>query len=161
VENQWNKDILLRYNNGNFTNFMLGQNRFHPANFSLEILRTERQHQRLYEYTITMEKAEKSWQIQLEVYEPVSDPSIHVLNWTLANDSCTVILNCTVARGDNVSYSWASPEAITPSPCAHNGSLLQLSYSPPDSTLTCACTTSNPVSRRTAAFSSSICSSGQ
>ncbi|XP_065605047.1 signaling lymphocytic activation molecule isoform X1 [Cyrtonyx montezumae] len=156
--NPLNKEILFTYYNGNYTNFKPGQNLFHPSNFSLEILSTQRQDQQLYEYSVTMKSEERNWHIQLEVYEPVSDPSIHILGWTLANDSCTVTLNCTAAQGDNVSYSWASSEASTSAPCTHNGSLLQLSYNLTNSILPCVCIASNPVSRRTAAFYPSICS---
>ncbi|OXB70583.1 UNVERIFIED_CONTAM: hypothetical protein H355_011524 [Colinus virginianus] len=152
--NPLNKEILFTYYNGNYTNFKPGQNRFHPSNFSLEILSTQRQDQQLYEYSVTMESKERNWHIQLEVYEPVSDPSIHILGWTLANDSCTVTLNCTAARGDSVSYSWASTSAL----CTHNGSLLQLSYNLTNSILPCACIASNPVSHRTVAFHPSVCS---
>ncbi|NXL87461.1 SLAF1 protein, partial [Alectura lathami] len=153
-----NKDILLKYTSGHWVNYKEGENRFDPDSFSLEILNTKRKDQRLYEYVVSRDAKEKVWQIQLEVYEPVSDPSIQVLNWMLANSSCTVTLNCTAARGDNVSYSWASPEAGTSAPCTHNGSLLQLSYDPNNSSLACACTASNPVSRRTVTFHPSACS---
>ncbi|XP_072214569.1 signaling lymphocytic activation molecule-like [Excalfactoria chinensis] len=161
VENPLNKEYLFTYYNGSYTNYKPGQIRFHPSNFSLEILSTQRQDQQLYEYSITMGNGETNWHIQLAVYEPVSDPSIHILDWMLANDSCTVTLNCTAARGDNVSYSWASSEANTSSLCTHNGSLLLLSYNPTTSSLACACTASNPVSRRTTALHSSICSTEQ
>lgn len=90
--------------------------------------------------------------------EPVSDPDIQVLSWALANDSCTVTLNCTAARGDNVSYSWTGLEASSSSPCAHNGSLLHLSYHLNATSLACACTASNPVSSSTVTFNSSACS---
>ncbi|NXK44191.1 SLAF1 protein, partial [Chauna torquata] len=158
TEDPQSKDILLKYSDSNYTNYKPEENRFHLANFSLEILNTKRQDQQLYEYIISKEEKEKVWQIQLEVYEPVSDPSIQVLSRMLANNSCTVTLNCTVARGDNVSYSWAGLEASASSPCAHNGSLLHLSYDPNNASLACACTASNPVSSRAVAFNSSACS---
>ncbi|XP_031462182.1 signaling lymphocytic activation molecule-like isoform X1 [Phasianus colchicus] len=159
VENPLSKEYLFTYNKGNYTNYKPGQILFHPSNFSLEILSTQRQDQQLYEYSVTTGAGEKNWQLRLAVYEPVSDPSIHILNWMLANDSCTVTLNCTAAQGDNVSYSWASSEASTSSLCTRNGSLLLLSYDPTNSNLPCACTASNPVSRRTAALHSSVCRS--
>uniref|UniRef100_U3J6R0 Ig-like domain-containing protein n=1 Tax=Anas platyrhynchos platyrhynchos TaxID=8840 RepID=U3J6R0_ANAPP len=152
------KEVLLKYMNGNYTNYAPSQNHFHSSNFSLEILSTQRQDQRLYEYIISKDAKEKVWQIQLEVYEPVSDPDIQVLSWALVNDSCTVTLNCTAARGDNVSYSWTGLEASSSSPCAHNGSLLHLSYHLNATSLACACTASNPVSSSTVTFNSSACS---
>ncbi|XP_035202505.1 signaling lymphocytic activation molecule-like isoform X2 [Oxyura jamaicensis] len=158
TEDPHSKDVLLKYLGGNYTNYNPSQNRFHSSNFSLEILSTKRQDQRLYEYIISKDAEEKVWQIQLEVYEPVSDPDIQVLSWALANDSCTVTLNCTAARGDNVSYSWTGLEASTSSPCAHNGSLLHLSYHLNATGLACACTASNPVSSSAVTFNSSACS---
>uniref|UniRef100_A0A8C3BXP7 Signaling lymphocytic activation molecule n=1 Tax=Cairina moschata TaxID=8855 RepID=A0A8C3BXP7_CAIMO len=152
------KEVLLKYMNGNYTNYAPSQNHFHSSNFSLEILSTKRQDQRLYEYIISKDAKEKVWQIQLEVYEPVSKPDIQVLSWALANDSCTVTLNCTAARGDNVSYSWTGLEASSSSPCAHNGSLLHLSYHLNATSLACACTASNPVSSSAVTFNSSACS---
>lgn len=88
----------------------------------------------------------------------MSKPDIQVLSWALANDSCTVTLNCTAARGDNVSYSWTGLEASSSSPCAHNGSLLHLSYHLNATSLACACTASNPVSSSAVTFNSSACS---
>ncbi|XP_047905247.2 signaling lymphocytic activation molecule-like isoform X2 [Anser cygnoides] len=158
TEDPHSKDVLLKYLDGNYTNYNPSQNRFHSSNFSLEILSTKRQDQRLYEYITSKDTEEKVWQIQLEVYESVSDPDIQVLSWALANDSCTVTLNCTAARGDNVSYSWAGLEASTSSPCAHNGSLLHLSYHLNATSLACACTASNPVSSSAVTFNSSACS---
>lgn len=62
------KEVLLKYMNGNYTNYAPSQNHFHSSNFSLEILSTKRQDQRLYEYIISKDAKEKVWQIQLEVY---------------------------------------------------------------------------------------------
>ncbi|XP_062453590.1 signaling lymphocytic activation molecule [Rhea pennata] len=153
TEDPQSKLVLLKYSGGNYTNYMQEQTRFHQANFSLEILNTSRQDRQLYEYIITEGAMERVWQIELEVYEPVSEPRIQVLNRTLANDSCTVILNCTAERGDQVSYSWAGASHL----CARNGSLLHLSYSLRNGSLACACAAANPVSRRAAAFNTSEC----
>ncbi|KFQ53258.1 Signaling lymphocytic activation molecule, partial [Pelecanus crispus] len=157
-EDPQTKLILLMYSNGNYTNYSQGRTRFHKLDFSLEILNTSRQDRQLYEYIVSEGPAEKIWQIQLEVYEPVSDPSIQILSWALANNSCTVILNCTAERGDNVSYSWGSQDASTSGLCSHNGSLLHLSYALENASIACACTASNPVSSRVVNFDSSECS---
>lgn len=90
--------------------------------------------------------------------EPVSDPSIQILGWALVNDSCTITLNCTAERGDNVSYSWGSWDTSTSGLCSHNGSLLYLSYPLQNTSITCACTASNPISSRVVTFNSSECS---
>ncbi|XP_068778081.1 uncharacterized protein [Struthio camelus] len=154
TEDPQSKQVLLKYSDGNYTNYMREQTRFHLANFSLEILNTSRQDRQLYEYIISKGSEEKVWQIQLEVYEPVSVPSIQVLSRMLANDSCTMTLNCTAERGDRVSYSWNGASRF----CVHNGSLLHLSYNPRNASLACACTAANPISRRAVAFSASECS---
>ncbi|NWW54548.1 SLAF1 protein, partial [Pedionomus torquatus] len=158
TEDPLRKLVLLRYLDGNYTNYMQGRARFHKVNFSLEILNTSREDRHLHEFIVTKGSEEKVWQIQLEVYEPVSDPSIQVLNWALANGSCTVTLNCTAERGDSISYSWDSGDTGASGLCSRNGSLLHLSYPLQNSSIACACTASNPVSRRVVAFNSSKCS---
>ncbi|NXJ36652.1 SLAF1 protein, partial [Ciconia maguari] len=157
-EDPQRKLVLLKYMDGNYTNYMQGRTRFHVTNFSLEILNTSRQDRQLYEYIVSKGSEEKVWQIQLEVYEPVSDPSIQILGWALANSSCTVTLNCTAERGDNVSYSWGSRDTSTSGLCSHNGSLLHLSYPLQNASIACACTASNPVTSRVVTFNSSECS---
>ncbi|NXY84702.1 SLAF1 protein, partial [Alcedo cyanopectus] len=90
--------------------------------------------------------------------EPVSDPSIEVLGRVLANGSCSITLNCTVERGDHVSYSWGNGDPGSSGLCSHNGSLLHLSYPLQNTSISCSCTASNPVSSRAGIFSSSECS---
>ncbi|XP_035748605.1 signaling lymphocytic activation molecule-like [Egretta garzetta] len=157
TEDPQRKLVLLKYSGGNYTNFMQGRNRFHKLDFSLEILNTSRQDRQLYEYVVSKASEEEVWQIQLEVYEPVSHPSIQILSRVLANGSCAVTLNCTTERGDNVSYNWASQDLSTSGLCSHNGSLLHLSYSLQDASIACACTASNPISSRVVTFNSSEC----
>ncbi|NXW08493.1 SLAF1 protein, partial [Fregetta grallaria] len=157
TEDPQSKLVLLKYWNDNYTNYMQGRTRFHKLDFSLEILNTSRQDRQLYEYIVSKGPEEKVWQIQLEVYEPVSDPSIQILGWALANGSCTVTLNCTAERGDNVSYSWGSRDTSTSGFCSRNGSLLHLSYPLQNATIACACTASNPISSRVVPFNSSKC----
>ncbi|NWW91223.1 SLAF1 protein, partial [Rhynochetos jubatus] len=158
TEDPQKKLILLRYAGGNYTNYMQGRMHFHTLDFSLEILNTSRQDGQLYEYIVSKGSEEEVWQTQLQVYEPVSDPSIQVLDWVLTNSSCTVTLNCTAERGDNVSYSWDSWDSSTSGLCSHNGSFLHLFYTLQNARVACACTASNPVSSRVTTFISSECS---
>ncbi|XP_009271555.1 PREDICTED: signaling lymphocytic activation molecule [Aptenodytes forsteri] len=158
TEDPQRKLVLLKYLDGNYTNYMQERTRFHKSSFSLEILNTSRQERQLYEFIVSKGPEEKVWQIQLEVYEPVSDPSIQILGWALVNDSCTITLNCTAERGDNVSYSWGSWDTSTSGLCSHNGSLLYLSYPLQNTSIACACTASNPISSRVVTFNSSECS---
>ncbi|NWI69927.1 SLAF1 protein, partial [Todus mexicanus] len=151
--------VLLHYFNGSYTNYMERRTRFHASNFSLEILNTSRQDRQLYQYIVNKGPEEKVWPIQLEVYEPVSDLSIAILDRVLANGSCTVTLNCTAQRGDHVSYSWGSQDTNTSGLCSRNGSLLHLSYPLQNTRVACSCTASNPVSSRVVTSNSSECSS--
>ncbi|NXW59827.1 SLAF1 protein, partial [Eurystomus gularis] len=157
-EDPQRKLVLLNYLNGNYTNYMEGRTRFHKLNFSLEILNTSRQDRQLYEYVVSKGSEEKVWQIRLEVYEPVSNPSIEILSWAPANGSCTITLNCTAERGDHISYSWDNWDTSTPRLCSRNGSLLHLSYPLQNTRIACSCTASNPVSSQVTTFNSSECS---
>ncbi|KAM8986392.1 signaling lymphocytic activation molecule-like isoform 1-T1 [Ara ararauna] len=161
TEDPQRKLILLKYSDGNYTNYVQDRTRFHELDFSLEILNTSRQDGQLYEYRVSKGPEEEVWQIQLEVYEPVSDPSIQILNWVLANGTCSITLNCTAERGDSISYSWGSGDSNTSGLCSHNSSLLHLTFPLQNSSISCSCTTSNPVSTHVIAFNSSQCSSKQ
>ncbi|KAM6226129.1 signaling lymphocytic activation molecule-like [Porphyrio hochstetteri] len=158
TEDPGSKLVLLKYVDGNYTSYMERQTRFHTSDFSLEILNTSRQDRQLYEYIVSKGPEEKVWQIQLEVYEPVSDPNIQILNQVLVNSSCTITLNCTAKRGDNVTYSWGSEDTSTSGFCSHNGSLLHLSYPLQNTSMACACMASNPISSQVVAFDFSDCS---
>ncbi|XP_010191789.1 PREDICTED: signaling lymphocytic activation molecule-like [Mesitornis unicolor] len=136
TEDPQRKLVLLSYSNGSHTNHKGG-----------------RRDGQLYEYSVSTGPEEKVWQIQLEVYEPVSAPTIQLLHQALVNSSCAVTLNCTAERGDGVSYHWSG----TSEPCAHNGSVLRLSYPLQNVSIACACTASNPVSRRVVAYNFSEC----
>ncbi|XP_051627096.1 signaling lymphocytic activation molecule-like [Manacus candei] len=151
------KQVLVRYSGGNCTNHFQGQIRFHRADFSLEILNTSRRDGQLYEYVVSKGPEEEVQQIRLQVYEPVSHPSVRILSREVANGSCTVALNCTAERGDEVSYSWGSQDSGVPGLCSGNSSFLHLSYPPWDPHTPCVCTASNPVSSRAVAFQPPEC----
>lgn len=68
TEDPQRKLVLLKYLDGNYTNYMQGRTCFHKLNFSLEILNTSRQERQLYEFIVSKGPEEKVWQIQLEVY---------------------------------------------------------------------------------------------
>ncbi|NWI54849.1 SLAF1 protein, partial [Calyptomena viridis] len=150
------KQILVRYSGDNSTNYTPGQMRFQKLDFSLEILNTSRQDGQLYEYSVSKGSEEEVWQIQLKVYEPVSDPSIQILRRELANGSCSISLKCRAERGDDVSYSW---DSSTSGICSGNSSFLNLSYPLWNVSIPCVCTARNPVSSRAVTFDPSQCSS--
>uniref|UniRef100_A0A672UJQ6 Ig-like domain-containing protein n=1 Tax=Strigops habroptila TaxID=2489341 RepID=A0A672UJQ6_STRHB len=157
TEDPQRKLILLKYLDGKYTNYMQERTRFHMLDFSLEILNTSRQDRQLYEYIVRFPRHNPLPLPSLSP-EPVSDPTIQILGWVLANDTCNITLNCTAERGDNISYSWGSGDNSTSGLCSHNSSLLHLTYPLQNSSISCSCTTSNPVSTQVIAFNSSKCS---
>ncbi|XP_031949388.1 signaling lymphocytic activation molecule [Corvus moneduloides] len=161
TEEPQRKKFLLKFSGGNYTEFEPGRMRFHTLDFSLEILNTSREDGQLYEYSVSKGSVEEVWQIQLEVFEPVADPSIRILHQELSNGSCSLTLLCTSERGDEVSYSWDSRDNGTWGICSGNGSFLNLSYSLRSASFGCVCTARNPVSSRDVAFNSSQCGSEQ
>ncbi|KFP02599.1 Signaling lymphocytic activation molecule, partial [Calypte anna] len=160
-EDPGSKVVLLKYLDGHFTNYMEGWIRFHKVDFSLEILNTTRRDRQCYEYMVTKGPEQKVWQIQLEVYEPVSNPSIQLLRQDLTNGSCTITLNCTAEQGDNISYTWGTQDPSTLGLCSGTGSLLHLSYPLQNRSISCLCNVTNPVSSWLVTFNTSGCSSEQ
>ncbi|NXH92016.1 SLAF1 protein, partial [Edolisoma coerulescens] len=155
------KNFLLKLSGENYTEFEPGRMSFHRQDFSLEILNTSREDGRLYEFSVSNGQEEEVWQIQLEVFEPVADPSIRILHRELSNGSCSLALRCSSEQGDEVSYSWDSRDNRTLGICSGNGSFLNLSYSLRSAGFGCVCTARNPVSSRDVAFDSSQCGSEQ
>lgn len=92
--------------------------------------------------------------------EQVSTPEIKVLNWTLENGNCSLMLACTVEKGDHVVYGW-STEAGTHLLSAANASHpLYLTLGPQHTDDNYTCTASNPISNRSQTFTPwSSCSS--
>ncbi|NWI47907.1 SLAF1 protein, partial [Picathartes gymnocephalus] len=159
TEEPQRKKILLKFSGGDYRQLEQGRIRFHQQNFSLEILNTSRDDGRLYEYSVTKGQEEEVWQVQLEVFEPVGDPSIRILRRELSNGSCSLSLLCTSEKGDEVSYTWEDPGNGTGGICSGNGSSLNFSYSLRDAAFGCVCSAWNPVSRRNATFRPSRCGS--
>nr|XP_021397855.1 signaling lymphocytic activation molecule [Lonchura striata domestica] len=159
MEEPLKKKFLLKISGGNYTEFEPERMRFHKEDFSLEILNTSRDDQRLYEYSVSKGPEEEVWQIQLEVFEPVADPIIRILRRESSNGSCSLELRCSSERGDEVSYSWASRDNGTGGICAGSGGGLNLSYALRSAAFGCVCTASNAVSRRHAAFHAEQCGS--
>uniref|UniRef100_A0A8C8AWB4 Ig-like domain-containing protein n=1 Tax=Otus sunia TaxID=257818 RepID=A0A8C8AWB4_9STRI len=156
TEDPQRKLVLLKYVDGNYTNYMQNRMRFHKSNFSLEILNTSRQGPR---QCLHPSPDTNLFLLPLSLsLEPVSDASIHVLSWALANGSCTVTLNCTAARGDDVFYSWNSWDTSTSGLCSGSGSLLHFSYPLQNTSIACTCTANNSISSQVVTFNFSECS---
>ncbi|KAM4880460.1 signaling lymphocytic activation molecule [Sylvia borin] len=151
LEGQQKKRFLLRFSRGNLTEFQPGRLRFHRDDFSLEILNTSREDGRLYEFSLSRGQEEEVWQLQLRVLERVSHPDIRILHREFSNGSCSLALLCSSERGDEVSYSWDSPNGTGTGVCFGLGALLNVSLSPAMATATspgCVCTARNAVSSR-------------
>ncbi|XP_066196215.1 signaling lymphocytic activation molecule [Sylvia atricapilla] len=150
LEGQQKKRFLLRFSRENLTEFQPGRLRFHRDDFSLEILNTSREDGRIYEFSLSRGQEEEVWQLQLRVLERVSHPDIRILHREFSNGSCSLALLCSSERGDEVSYSWDSPNG-TAGVCFGLGPLLNVSLSPAMVTGTspgCVCTARNAVSSR-------------
>ncbi|NWS00452.1 SLAF1 protein, partial [Motacilla alba] len=159
MEEPLKKKFLLKISGGNPVEFEPERMRFHEQDFSLEILNTSREDQRLYEYSVNKGSEEEVWQVQLEVFEPVAEPSIRILRRDSSNGSCSLALRCSSQRGDAVSYSWDSRDGGSGGICSGNGSDLALSFPLRSAAFGCVCTARNPVSSRHAAFDAAQCGS--
>ncbi|NXU02372.1 SLAF1 protein, partial [Buphagus erythrorhynchus] len=152
MEEPQKKKILLRISGANVTEYERERMRFHEGNFSLEILDTRRDDERLYEYSVSRGPEEELWQIQLRVLEAVAAPSIRILHREWSNGSCSLALLCSSERGDEVSYAWDGGLCS-----GGRGRALNVSFPPGGAAPRCVCTASNRVSRRRAALQGPPC----
>lgn len=92
--------------------------------------------------------------------EQVSTPEITVLNQTLENGNCSVVLACTVEKGDHVVYSWSTEAGTHPLSVDNGSHPLYLTLGPQHADDKYTCSASNPISNRSQTFTPwSSCSS--
>lgn len=86
--------------------------------------------------------------------EQVSTPEIKVLNKTQENENgtCSLILACTVNKGDHVAYSWSDEAGTHLLSRANHSHLLYVTLSNQHHDSIYNCTASNPVSSRSRTF---------
>lgn len=86
--------------------------------------------------------------------EQVSTPEIKVLNKTQENENgtCSLILACTVNKGDHVAYSWSDEAGTHLLSRANHSHLLYITLSNQHHDSIYNCTASNPVSSRSQTF---------
>lgn len=84
--------------------------------------------------------------------EQVSTPEIKVLNWTLENGNCSLMLACTVEKGDHMVYGWSTEVDTHPLSAANGSHLLHLTLGPQHADDIYTCTASNPISNRSQTF---------
>ncbi|XP_051042245.1 signaling lymphocytic activation molecule isoform X2 [Phodopus roborovskii] len=128
--------------------------RFQPENLSLGILANRRENEGWYFVSLEENVSVQQFCMQLKLYEQVSTPEIKVLNKTqeTKNGTCSLMLACTVKKGDHVAYSWsdeAGTHLLSPTNRSH---LLYVTLSHQHHDSTYSCTASNPVSNRSRIF---------
>ncbi|XP_060220672.1 signaling lymphocytic activation molecule isoform X2 [Meriones unguiculatus] len=127
---------------------------FLSENLSLGILGNRRESEGWYFVSVEENVSVQQFCMQLKLYEQVSTPEIKVLNKTQEkeNGSCSLMLACTVKKGDHVAYSWrdeAGTQLLSP---ANHSHLLYITLSNQHRDSIYNCTASNPVSSRSRAF---------
>lgn len=127
---------------------------FHLENLSLVILGSKNDSEGWYFMSLEENISVRHFCVQLELYEQVSTPEIKVLNTTQENDNgtCSLILACTVEKGDHVTYTWSEDVGTHLLSPANSSHLLYLTLGPQHADNIYICTASNPVSNSSQAF---------
>ncbi|XP_029436450.1 signaling lymphocytic activation molecule isoform X2 [Rhinatrema bivittatum] len=154
---QTKKKILFSYNRSSnesphYQGRLQNRSRFHPENFSLEIWEAMREDSGQYELIQALDDDETTIQLQLEVYEEISVSSVPVTKM-LENATCTMLLNCTVEKGDSVTYAWTESQGNITWPLAHNASILIVTPGPGNASVSYACHARNPISQSSRSYS--------
>ncbi|KAM7054958.1 SLAM family member 5 isoform 1-T1 [Molossus nigricans] len=119
--------------------------------YSLEISNLKMEDAGIYKADININVSQKMSTItrsyNLQVYSRLGKPKITQSLVASVNDTCNVTLTCSVEKErENVTYTW--------SPLGKQGSVLQISQTPKNKTLTYTCTAWNPVSNSSDSISS-------
>ncbi|XP_003415237.2 signaling lymphocytic activation molecule [Loxodonta africana] len=126
--------------------------KFHLESLSLEILKSRKEDEGWYSMTTEQNHSVQQFCLELRLYEEVSTPEIKVLNWTQETGNCSLLLACTVEKGDHVVYSWSKEMDVHPLSLANSSHLLYLTLGPQHVNNMYICTVSNPVSNRSQIF---------
>ncbi|KAM9686160.1 signaling lymphocytic activation molecule isoform 1-T1 [Trichechus inunguis] len=126
--------------------------KFHLENLSLEILESRKEDEGWYSMTVEQNFSVQQFCLELRLYEEVSTPEIKVLNWTQQSGNCSLMLACTVEKGDHVVYSWNKEMDAHPLSLANDSHLLYLTLGPQHVNNAYICTVSNPISTRSQIF---------
>ncbi|XP_021054369.1 signaling lymphocytic activation molecule [Mus pahari] len=127
---------------------------FHSKNLSLKILGNRRESEGWYLVSVEENVSVQQFCMQLKLYEQVSTPEIKVLNKTQENENgtCSLLLACTVKKGDHVTYSWSDEAGTHLLSPANHSHLLHITLSNQHQDSIYNCTASNPVSSRSRTF---------
>ncbi|KAG9329090.1 hypothetical protein JZ751_007693, partial [Albula glossodonta] len=93
---------------------------------------------------ISENKPEKHSRFHLQVFEPVSKPSITA---KCLRDNIT--LSCFSSQGSEVTYSWETLPPCGNDSCVHLGQTMEIHPLPPSESTSYVCAAQNPVSRAT------------
>ncbi|XP_011768389.1 signaling lymphocytic activation molecule isoform X2 [Macaca nemestrina] len=127
--------------------------KFYLENLTLGIRESRKEDEGWYLMTLEKNVSVQRFCLQLRLYEQVSTPEIKVLNKTQENGTCTLILGCTVEKGDHVAYSWSEKAGTHPLHPANSSHLLSLTLGPQHADNIYICTVSNAISNNSQTFS--------
>uniref|UniRef100_UPI00398EE628 SLAM family member 9-like isoform X2 n=1 Tax=Pristiophorus japonicus TaxID=55135 RepID=UPI00398EE628 len=126
--------------------------RLNLNDYSLEIQTLIKSDQGLYEVNARTEQGVHEETVELRVYEGVSSPRIQISDVS-SDRICNVTLSCSVESGSDLIYSWWRGDGDITADWSHrvtdNGSRLEVSLNPHDTSTVFNCTVRNPVSEKT------------
>lgn len=96
-------------------------------------------------YMRKLHETEDQWKITMEVYDPVSKPSIKEEKIEALTDSCHLRLSCEV-EDQRVDYTWY--EESGPFPQKNPGYVLEITVTPHNKSTFYTCQVSNPISSK-------------
>uniref|UniRef100_A0A2K6V8I9 Signaling lymphocytic activation molecule n=1 Tax=Saimiri boliviensis boliviensis TaxID=39432 RepID=A0A2K6V8I9_SAIBB len=141
-----NKIVSLDPSEAGPPRYLKDRYRFYLENLSLAIRESTKKDEGWYFMTLEKNISVQRFCLHLKLYEQVSTPEIKVLNKTQENGTCTLILGCTVKKGDHVAYSWSEKAGTHPLSPANSSHLLSLTLGPQHAKNIYVCTVSNPIS---------------
>ncbi|XP_073903792.1 signaling lymphocytic activation molecule isoform X1 [Castor canadensis] len=148
------KIVSLRPSEVDSLHYLEAGYQFHLENLSLGILRSRKENEGWYLMSLEENVSVQHFCVELKLYEKVSTPEIKVINRTQENENgtCSLLLACTVEKGDHVAYTWNN-EAGSPllSP-GNNSHLLHFTLDLQHADAIYICTVSNPISNGSQAF---------
>ncbi|XP_052592595.1 CD48 antigen [Peromyscus californicus insignis] len=110
----------------------------------LHISNVRKEDKGLY-YMRVLRETEEEYRITLNVFDPVSKPSINFEKTEDSAESCHLKLSCKV-EGQNVDYTWY--DSTRPLPKEGQGDVLDLIITPQNWSTSYTCQVSNPVSSK-------------
>ncbi|XP_062962818.1 signaling lymphocytic activation molecule isoform X1 [Cynocephalus volans] len=146
------KIVSLDLSKGESPRHVESRYKFYLENLSLGILESRKEDEGWYFMALEGNVSVQNFCLQLMLYEQVSTPEIKVLNKTQENGTCSLMLSCTVEKGDHVAYSWSEEAGTHPLSPASSSHLLYLTLGAQHADNIYICSASNPISNRSQTF---------